>query len=798
MANSIGRFEIQRELGRGAQSVVYLAYDPQLQRDVAIKTLHFSKSDAKRNQALLTEARAVSKLTHPNIVPIFDAGEEAGDPFLVFEYVDGPTLTELIKRDGQLSPALAADMMRQVLDALAQAHAAGIIHRDLKPSNILIDSSGKPRVMDFGIASRLSDEASNDKGLTGTPAYMAPEYIDRQEISDKLDIYAAGLVLLEMITGRRVVSGESLPQIAYQIAHQEVTIPADGRIDDKLSAIILKACTKNPQLRLPSAAQMKAMLDEYLGAAATPINGDENSEAKKQGTLQFLMRRMKHKSDFPALSDSVSAINKLTNSDKESINKLSNTILKDYGLTNKILRLVNSAFYRQSGGGSISTVSRAVIVLGFDAVRNIAITVLLFEHLQDKANARELKESFLRANLAGTLARDASKRFMAREAEEGYICALFFSLGQLLAQYYFPEEVFEIRKVILQQNCSEEAAAARVLGLSFSELGIGIAKHWGFPAPIIGSMRPLGDGPVKKPTTHDETLRMLAGFANELCSAISAAPKEDRSKILHTVNKRFAAAMPFSDSQLQAVLEQSFSEMTELAAVLHVNLKQSPFAKQVKQWVSSESAEDKLAQSSDGMADTVLGDTNLIGNDDQAPAVTDNGVPEDAQSTLAAGIQDISNSLVEDFALNDILRIILETMYRAMGFQRVMLCLKDAKTGFMVGRFGFGADTGELVKKFRFPLPYAPDVFHVAVHKAVDIIITDIDDPKIADKIPDWYRTTILAKTFVLFPLTIKGNPVALIYCDRDQAGSIVIPERELTLLKTLRNQALLAIKQSI
>jgi eukaryotic-like serine/threonine-protein kinase len=173
-------------------------------------------------------------------------------------------------------------------------------------------------------------------------------------------------------------------------------------------------------------------------------------------------------------------------------------------------------------------------------------------------------------------------------------------------------------------------------------------------------------------------------------------------------------------------------------------------------------------------------------------------VPEDAQNALAAGIQDISNSLVDDFALNDILRIVLETMYRAMGFQRVMLCLRDPKTSSMAGRFGFGTDTTELVRKFRFPLSYSPDVFHLAVSKAVDIIIADIDDPKIADKIPAWYRQMMVAKTFVLFPLTIKGNPVALIYCDRDRAGSIAIPEKELTLLKTLRNQALLAIKQSM
>jgi GAF domain-containing protein len=173
-------------------------------------------------------------------------------------------------------------------------------------------------------------------------------------------------------------------------------------------------------------------------------------------------------------------------------------------------------------------------------------------------------------------------------------------------------------------------------------------------------------------------------------------------------------------------------------------------------------------------------------------------LPEDAQAVLSAGIQDISNSLIDDFTLNDILRIILETMYRAMGFKRVLLALRDPKTNTMAGRFGLGPDIGDLVKQFRFPLStQVNDVFLLATGRGLDIIITDIDDPKIADKVPKWYRERIPAKTFVLFPLTLKGRPVALIYCDKDKAGSIVIPEKQLTLLKTLRNQALLAIKQT-
>ena len=798
MEKTVGRFEIRRELGRGAQSIVYLAWDPQLEREVAIKTLHFAHTDARRNDALLAEARAVSRLRHPNLVPIFDAGEEDGDPYLVFELVAGPNLAELIAKEGRLAPARVADLMRQVLDALAMAHAAGIIHRDLKPSNILIDPQGHPRVMDFGIATRLhdSDSERQQEGITGTLNYLAPEYVDGRQLHEKTDIYAAGLVMIEMLSGKPWVRGDTSMAVIHQILTQPVTLPKDLSIDNQLASIVLTACARDPALRTASAALMKSQLDDYLGAAATPIDTAGAVDSRKKDTLEFLMRRMKHKKDFPALSSSVSAINKLTRSDKESVNKLSNTILKDYGLTNKILRMVNSAYYRQSGGGTISTVSRAVIVLGFDILRNLAVTVLLFEHMQDKGSARELKEAFLRANLAGTLARDASKQFMAREAEEAYVCALFHSLGQLLAQFYFPEEVAEIRKVMLQRSYTEEIASAQVLGLSFSELGIGIARHWGFPSGLISSLRPLPEGVIKKPATHDEALRVVAGFANEICAAIASVPKEQRGEATRAARERFASAMPFTDNQLQALLDTSSEELVELATTLRVNLTQSPFVRHVRGWTgeANETGDAGHAAASDP---TLLGDP-VVPDRSETDEVNAAGVPDAAQDILSAGIQDISHSLVDDFSLNDVLRITLETMYRAMGFQRVLLCLKDSHSGSMVGRFGFGADTNELARKFRFQSTDAPNVFQLAISKGLDIIITNADDPKIVDKIPAWYRKTVMAKTFVLLPLLIKGTAVALIYCDREKAGSIVIPEKELSLLKTLRNQALLAIKQSM
>jgi hypothetical protein len=136
-------------------------------------------------------------------------------------------------------------------------------------------------------------------------------------------------------------------------------------------------------------------------------------------------------------------------------------------------------------------------------------------------------------------------------------------------------------------------------------------------------------------------------------------------------------------------------------------------------------------------------------------------------------------------------------MYRAKGFKRVILCIRDAKNNAMLGRFGFGPDALEKAKRFNFSLTFTPDIFHAALSKGVDLMISDTNDPKIAGRIPDWFRKGVGAETFVIFPLCIKGNPVAMIYADRDYAGEIVIPEKELSLLRTLRNQALLAIKQS-
>lgn len=329
----------------------------------------------------------------------------------------------------------------------------------------------------------------------------------------------------------------------------------------------------------------------------------------------------------------------------------------------------------------------------------------------------------------------------------------------------------------------------QVLGITFQDMGIAVARQWGIPILISGTMRKLPAGRIKKAVSQEERLRVLSGFSNELCEVIAQATPEARDREMQKTMLRFAEAISLEAQIVKESVQRSIVEVAEFARIIHLNLQHTTFGKQMLQFAHLKD------HGGEGVSKDPLQDA-LLAEDTLHDSFLNEAAGVDAQAILGAGIQDISNSLLDDFKLNDILRMILETMYRGMGFKRVVLCIRDAKAGCMQGRFGFGFDANEVAKTFRMPLGFTPDVFHVAMTKGVDLMISDINDPKIAERIPDWYRKGAHAKSFVLFPLNIKGNPVALIYADSDQAGGLSIPEKELSLLRTLRNQAVLAIKQ--
>ena len=455
--------------------------------------------------------------------------------------------------------------------------------------------------------------------------------------------------------------------------------------------MLQRALERDPARRWPSAAAFRDALKAWLAPLPAAADAASSSAGQSSAALDFLLRRMRHKSDFPALSDSVARIQRVASSENESLASLSSEILKDVALTNKLLRMVNTAHF-SSAGGNISTVSRAVAVIGFSGIRNMAMSLVLLEHMHDKAHANQLKEEFLRALMAGMLASELGLQIGA--GEEAFLGAMFQNLGRLLTEFYFVEEARQVRGIVAAGQggsasaVSEEAASISVLGLSFETLGLGVAKAWGLPAGLQACMRqPKGEAPTREPKDGGEHLRWLAFAANQITDTLLRSAPEVAAARVADVAKRYARTLGLSAARIEAASASAQQRLAQMAQAMNLQ-------------VSAQSPARRLfAAAKAGAAQTTPGHGSREEHDSLTPHELHATVPmeqspprtalENAAEVLAAGIQDITNSMVENFKLNDVLRMILETMFRALGFRRIVFCLRDPKTQTLTGRFGW-------------------------------------------------------------------------------------------------------------
>ena len=258
-----GRYDVGRLVARGGMATVYEAMDTRLERTVAVKVMHPAlAADAEFVARFIREARSAARLSHPNVVAVYDQGSDGDVVYLAMEYVDGATLRDLLRMRGRLAPADALAIFEQVLGALGAAHKAGLVHRDVKPENVLLTEDGRVKVADFGLARAISSTVASTtmtSGLIiGTVSYLSPEQVERGIADARSDVYAAGIVLFEMLTGEKPYSGGSPMEVAFRHVHERVPAPSTivpGMSPD-LDTLVQRATARNPDDRPRDASEL--------------------------------------------------------------------------------------------------------------------------------------------------------------------------------------------------------------------------------------------------------------------------------------------------------------------------------------------------------------------------------------------------------------------------------------------------------------------------------------------------------------------------------------------------------------
>ena len=438
--------------------------------------------------------------------------------------------------------------------------------------------------------------------------------------------------------------------------------------------------------------------------------------------LDRLWARMNERGDFPLLSQSLrTTVAAMTNDDYD-FSALVKVVLSDFALTQKVLRLANSAMYL-AFGGNITTVTRALMVLGMDAVGHLVVGLKIVDHFHHSAPRRiDAKLELNRTMLSGCVARKLTERGDLRAGEEAVVCTLMRQVGKLLVVFYLEPEWDQIRREI-EEGTSDDDACLGVLGVTFEELGLEAAARWRLPETIRSGMRQYD--PADKEPRDVQWLRAITNYSTEVARVLTTAGLTEEMRETHI-----------------AELAQHYGRALSTDPDVLVQMSLALAREEAEDGVMREIVE--LRANADAIAREAL----------------------DPEARIAAGVQDL-RALPPDSPLDTALTLATETVLAGLGFARTVVFVRHGANMFEA-KHGFGPHMSEVLPKLSFSAAFQPDVFHLAIANKVGIFIENARDAKILARLPGWYLSSFDdARAFVLLPVGAPGvAPFGLMYGD--------------------------------
>lgn len=507
-----------------------------------------------------------------------------------------------------------------------------------------------------------------------------------------------------------------------------------------------------------------------------------------------MLKRIRRSEEFPSISKYLVEINRKLSAyrDTSDASDLANVILNDYALTNKLLKLVNSAFYGLAAG-KVTTVTRAVVVLGYENVRLATVSLALFEHFQSKSHTADLKEALIISFWSGVLAREIAKMDDTVDPEEAFLCALLSQLGKLVMIYYLPGEYRNIADWMGSHGQSEAKAVKAACGVTYEALGKAVAGQWNFPPQICEGLQALSRDELRNRRTPLPQLRVLADFIKTMGQLILKGELVPDERGLKTILDRYGERIKISSRQLLTLLAESISTVRRHAQALNFSIENSVFIQSIS--ALCEGASERRSDGNDPSQDELMAHQSHQLTDRSAfKSSTDDREGMTTKEMIMEGIEEISEAMMSAYDVNDLALMGLEIIYRALGVYRALMFAREGDGRSMTVRFGYGHHSRRLPRKAGFKVQDKKDLFNLSVHTGKDLIVADACDPGTASLIPSWYRTHIDAPAFIFLPINVQGVCIGAFYADRDRSGHPV-SEDEHRYLSMLRNQIILAIK---